>query len=61
MASAGLRVERTGPGGAVAHVTLARPEVHNAFDATLIATLRTTFATLAREGPTAAPGGGPGR
>ena len=53
MASEGLRVERTGPGGTVAQVTLARPEVHNAFDATLIGTLRTTFATLAREGPAA--------
>jgi methylglutaconyl-CoA hydratase len=33
-------------------VTLARPEVHNAFNATLIAELRQTFATLARESPT---------
>jgi methylglutaconyl-CoA hydratase len=33
-------------------VTLARPEVHNAFDASLIAALRTTFAGLARESPT---------
>ncbi|MFL5675569.1 MAG: enoyl-CoA hydratase-related protein [Chloroflexota bacterium] len=52
MAGGGLRIERTGPDGTVARVTLARPEVHNAFDATLIATLRTTFAALAREGPT---------
>jgi len=44
-----LRVERTGPGGAVARVTLARPDVHNAFDASLIAELRQTFAALARE------------
>ena len=44
--------ERTGPDGSVARLTLARPEFHNAFDASLIATLRTTFATLAREGPT---------
>jgi methylglutaconyl-CoA hydratase len=44
-----LRVERTGPGGVVARVTLARPEVHNAFDASLIAELRSTFAALARE------------
>ena len=44
-----LRVERTGPGGTVARVTLARPDVHNAFDASLIAELRQTFATLARE------------
>jgi methylglutaconyl-CoA hydratase len=48
-----LRVERTGPGGAVARVTLARPEVHNSFNASLIAELRGTFARLAREGPTA--------
>ncbi|MEO8438211.1 MAG: enoyl-CoA hydratase-related protein [Chloroflexota bacterium] len=47
-----LQVERTGPGGVVARVTLARPDVHNAFDASLIAGLRTTFAALAREGPT---------
>jgi methylglutaconyl-CoA hydratase len=50
MSNRSLRVERTGPGGVVARVTLARPEVHNAFDATLIAELRTTFALLAREG-----------
>ncbi len=47
-----LRVERTGPAGAVARVTLARPDVHNAFDARLIAELRSTFAQLARERPT---------
>jgi methylglutaconyl-CoA hydratase len=44
-----LRLTRTGPGDTVARVTLARPEVHNAFDASLIADLRTAFATLARE------------
>jgi len=48
-----VRVERSGPGDVVARVTLARPEVHNAFDATLIAELRATFAGLAREAPTA--------
>jgi methylglutaconyl-CoA hydratase len=32
-------------------VTLSRPQVHNAFDATLIAELRTAFAALAREEP----------
>ncbi len=42
-----------GPAGAVAQVTLSRPAVHNAFDASLIAELRTTFAALAREGPMA--------
>jgi methylglutaconyl-CoA hydratase len=50
--SPALTVDRTGPGGAVARVTLARPGVHNAFDATLIGDLRTTFGTLARESPT---------
>ena len=47
-----LRLERSGPGDAVARVTLSRPEVHNAFDASLIGELRTTFALLARDGPT---------
>jgi methylglutaconyl-CoA hydratase len=32
-------------------VTLARPDVHNAFNASLIADLRSTFASLARESP----------
>ena len=49
--SAALHVERTGPGDVVARVTLSRPDVHNAFDAGLIADLRTTFATLARQAP----------
>jgi methylglutaconyl-CoA hydratase len=47
-----LRLERSGPNDAIARVTLARPDVHNAFNATLIAELRQTFAVLAREGPT---------
>lgn len=47
-----LRFERSGPNDAVARVILARPDVHNAFNATLIAELRQTFAALAREGPT---------
>jgi methylglutaconyl-CoA hydratase len=51
MSGVSLRVERTGPGHVIARVTLARPDVHNAFDAALIAELRTTFATLAREDP----------
>jgi methylglutaconyl-CoA hydratase len=46
-----LRVERTGPGGTVARVTLARPDVHNAFDASLVAELRGAFTALARESP----------
>jgi methylglutaconyl-CoA hydratase len=48
-----LRLERTGPGGIVARVTLARPDVHNAFDASLIAELRSAFVALAREEPLA--------
>ena len=47
-----LRIERSGPGDVVALVTLARPDVHNAFNATLIAELRTAFAGLARESST---------
>jgi methylglutaconyl-CoA hydratase len=47
-----IRLERSGPNDAVARVTLARPEVHNAFNASLIAELRHTFAALAREAPT---------
>jgi methylglutaconyl-CoA hydratase len=50
--TAALRIERTGPGGVVARVSLSRPDVHNAFDASLIADLRATFTTLGREGPT---------
>ena len=46
-----LQVERNGPGGVVARVTLSRPAVHNAFDASLIAELRTAFAALGREAP----------
>jgi methylglutaconyl-CoA hydratase len=44
-----LRLERTGPNDVVARVTLTRPDVHNAFDATLIAELRAAFAAFARE------------
>jgi methylglutaconyl-CoA hydratase len=47
-----LRVERSGPGGVVARVTLARPDVRNAFDAGLIGQLTAAFAALDREGPT---------
>jgi len=47
-----LRLERSGPNDTVARVTLMRPDVHNAFNASLIAELRQTFAQLAREGPT---------
>ena len=46
-----LRVERSGPNGVVARVTLARPERRNAFDASLIAELRATFAALERDSP----------
>jgi methylglutaconyl-CoA hydratase len=47
-----LRVERSGPFDAVARVTLTRPDVHNAFNASLIADLRGAFAALTRERPT---------
>jgi methylglutaconyl-CoA hydratase len=47
-----LRVERAAAGATVARITLTRPEVHNAFDASLIAELRSTFAALERESPT---------
>jgi methylglutaconyl-CoA hydratase len=50
--SPALAVDRTGPGGSIARLTLARPEVHNALDAGLIGELRTAFAALGREGPT---------
>jgi methylglutaconyl-CoA hydratase len=46
-----LRVERSGPDGVVARVTLTRPEQHNAFDASLIADLRAAFAAFEREEP----------
>ena len=49
--SPALRLERSGPDGVIARVTLARPDVHNAFDASVIAELRATFAGLAREDP----------
>ncbi|MBA2701985.1 MAG: enoyl-CoA hydratase/isomerase family protein [Chloroflexi bacterium] len=49
--SPALRIERSGPGDVVAHVTLMRPDVHNAFDAALIADLTAAFAALAREEP----------
>lgn len=51
-----LRIERSGPGDVIARVTLARPQVHNAFDASLIAELRTTFAGFTREAPEALRG-----
>lgn len=47
-----LRLERTGPDGSVARVTLSRPAVHNAFDASLIAELRAAFGALERDSPT---------
>jgi methylglutaconyl-CoA hydratase len=46
-----LRIERSGPDGVVARVTLARPDVQNAFDASLIADLAATFGGFAREAP----------
>ena len=47
-----LRVERSGPNGSIARVTLARPERRNAFDASLIAELRSTFSAMERDSPT---------
>ena len=47
-----LRIERSGPNDAIARVTLTRPDVHNAFNASVIAELRRAFAALEREGPT---------
>jgi methylglutaconyl-CoA hydratase len=47
-----LRVERTGPDGVVARVSLARPAARNAFDASLIAELRAAFAAFERGSPT---------
>jgi methylglutaconyl-CoA hydratase len=44
-----LRSERSGSGGSIAHITLTRPEVHNAFNAELIGELRATFRQLAEE------------
>ncbi len=46
-----VRVEREGPAGSVARVTLARPEVRNALDADAIASLRGVFERFADEGP----------
>ncbi|MDL2335108.1 MAG: enoyl-CoA hydratase-related protein [Chloroflexota bacterium] len=46
-----LRVERSGPSGVIARVTLTRPEVHNAFNADLIGELRATFRRLSDEQP----------
>jgi len=47
----GVRVEREGPDGAVARVTIARPEVRNALDAGAIASLRALFERFADEAP----------
>jgi methylglutaconyl-CoA hydratase len=50
-ATAPLRVERTGGGGVVARVVLARPERRNALDAATIAALGRVFASLRSDGP----------
>ena len=47
-----LRIQRSGPNDSIARVTLSRPQRHNAFDASLIADLRATFAAFERESPT---------
>jgi methylglutaconyl-CoA hydratase len=44
-----VRVERSGPSGIVAHVVLARPEVHNALDAGTIDALRGHVRALGTE------------
>ena len=44
-----LLVERSGPSGSVARVTLNRPDVHNAFNAELIGELRGLFRRLSDE------------
>jgi methylglutaconyl-CoA hydratase len=46
-----LRVDRDGPAGVVARVTLTRPEVRNAFNAELIAALHRAFTDLAADPP----------
>ena len=46
-----MLVERGGPNGVVARVTLNRPEVHNAFNAELIGDLRREFRRLSDEPP----------
>jgi methylglutaconyl-CoA hydratase len=46
-----LLIERSGPAGVVARVTLNRPDLHNAFDAELIGQLRSTFRRLVDEPP----------
>src|SRR5688500_1223703 len=47
-----LRLGRTGAGRSGARVPLASPAVHSAFDASLIAELRSTFGALERDSPT---------
>lgn len=44
-----INLERADPAGVVAHVSLNRPEVHNAFNADLIGQLRQVFRKLADE------------
>ncbi|HYI22194.1 MAG TPA: enoyl-CoA hydratase-related protein [Candidatus Limnocylindrales bacterium] len=46
-----MLVERGGPNGVIARVTLNRPEVHNAFNAELIGDLRREFRRLSDEPP----------
>lgn len=48
-----LRIERAGPGGAVARVVLTRPDRRNALDAAAIAALGDAFTALALEAPDA--------
>jgi len=46
-----LRLQRTGHGESVLRISLARPQVHNAFDAALIGELRRVFRRLDDEPP----------
>jgi len=50
--SPALVVDRSGPDGVIARVTMSRPDAHNAFDAALIGELRAAFVALGRETPT---------
>ncbi len=51
--SAAVRVQRSGPGGAVAHVTIDRPEQRNALSGEVIDGLWAAFAGFATEPPEA--------
>ena len=52
MSSGHLRIERSGPGDVVARVTLARPDVHNAFGSRLIEEIGAVFTELSSDAAT---------